>query len=86
MTCPACGWVGLTGHGRLRWAVFGVSMAAVTILFVLELSGVTQLGDAVLGIAITIALLSIGLRLLIRGDRCGACGAAAIYARRAPEL
>ena len=47
----------------------------------LELAGLTRLGDAVWAIAITIMLASIGLRLVIRGDRCAACGGPADYSR-----
>jgi hypothetical protein len=74
--------VGVTALGRLRWAVFGVSLAAVAVLVGLELAGVTKLGGAVWGVAITIMLLSIGVRLLIRGDRCRECGGRAIYVKR----
>lgn len=84
LVCRQCGWYGVTARGRLRYAVFGVSVAAIVLLAALELLGVMVLGDQVIAIGITIMLASIGLRLLIRGDRCRECGAPADYVRRAP--
>lgn len=82
MTCLSCGRVGTTARSRARLLVFGLSSTTVAILIGLELTGVTQLGDVVWSVAITILLASIGLRLLIRGDRCTACGGPARYVKR----
>jgi len=84
LRCSRCGWYGVTARGRLRYAVYGVSLAAVVILVGLELLGVVALGDQVIAIGITIMLVSIGVRLVIRGDRCRECGGPAVYERRAP--
>ena len=81
MTCRECGWTGLTARSRVRLAVFALSSAMVVVMLGLELAGLTRLGDAVWAIAITIMLASIGLRLVIRGDRCAACGGPADYSR-----
>ena len=61
--------------------VFGLSSLTVASLIALELSGITSLGDRVWPVAITVMLASIGLRLLIRGDRCVACGGPAYVSR-----
>lgn len=85
LQCTECPWSGTTSHGRLRWAVFAASTLAVVILVALEFAGLTALGEGLWPIVITILVLSIGLRLLIRGDRCPRCGARAIYLKRPPD-
>lgn len=85
LQCSQCGWYGVTARGKLRYLVFGLSVAAIAILAALELFGVTALGDDLIAIGLTIMLLSIGLRLLIRGDRCRECGGPADYVKRPPE-
>ena len=85
LSCTECGWVGMSARGRARQWVFRLSSAAIAVLVVLELSGVLALGDDLLSIGLTIMLLSLGLRLIIRGDRCRECGARAIYLERPPE-
>ncbi|NVB36861.1 hypothetical protein G6O69_03405 [Pseudenhygromyxa sp. WMMC2535] len=82
MTCGDCGWVGITAHGYLRWAVFGLAVFSVLAAFVLERAGVLGLGDQLWPLGITIMLVSLGLRLLIRGDRCPECGAQVDYRKR----
>jgi hypothetical protein len=80
--CTECGWVGVTPQGRVRQGLFLVSLAAVAVLVALELAGVTELGDDLWGICVTVMLVSIGGRLLVRGDRCRTCGGRAVYVKR----
>ena len=70
--CPACGWQGIPRLGRVRLALFVLTMVFVLGLFVAALLGATSIDQAI-AVAITASLLSIGLRMLIRGDRCMAC-------------
>lgn len=85
LTCTSCGWTGLTTRSTVRLALYLGSTLAAAALIALELLGLTQLGDQVWPLAITILVLSIGARLLIRGDRCKACGGPAIYIKRPPQ-
>ena len=77
LQCTQCSWVGVTTHGKIRLAIFMTTTATVAVLVALELAGVLALGDQVWAIAVTILVVSIGARLLIRGDRCRECGAPA---------
>jgi hypothetical protein len=81
LQCTQCNWAGRTTHGQVRLAIFGLTTSTVVLLVALELLGLTQLGDLAWTSALTIMLLSIGLRLLIRGDRCRECNAPAVPAR-----
>ncbi|MCA9699061.1 MAG: hypothetical protein KC431_16180 [Myxococcales bacterium] len=82
MRCSACPWSGVTTRGRVRLAVFMLGWAAVALLAGLELAGLLGLGEQVWPILILSMLSSIGLRLLIRGDRCPDCGEAAVVAKK----
>lgn len=85
LSCTQCDWHGVTTRGRARLWIYRGATAAIAVMVILELTAVTELGDNVLSIGLTIMLLSLGLRLLIRGDRCQDCGAEAVYLKRAPE-
>lgn len=75
--CTQCSWVGITGRGKLRLGIFIASTLSAATIIALEQGGVIALGDQVWAIALTILVLSIGVRLLIRGDRCPECDAPA---------
>jgi hypothetical protein len=77
LRCTQCSWVGITTQGKIRLGIFATSLATVAVLITLELTGVLALGDQVWAVALTILVVSIGVRLVIRGDRCGECGAPA---------
>ena len=81
LRCDACGWTGITGQGRIRLAIYVGSLLAVAVSIALELAGVLALGDSVWAWSITLLLASIGLRLLVRGDRCGSCDTALGYGK-----
>ena len=74
--CTQCDWVGLTSRGALRSVIFAVSIGAAVLLFTLEILA-SVLGDQLWTVVLTILLVSIGLRMLIRGDKCPKCGAPA---------
>jgi hypothetical protein len=74
LECPACGWQGVTALGRVRWLVFGLSTTLIVGWLLVALLGHASL-DTALAASITIALLSIGLRMLVRGDTCPRCRA-----------
>jgi hypothetical protein len=78
MQCTQCDWSGRTSHGQVRLGIFVMSTSIVVVMIALELLGFLALGDRVWTSALTIMLLSIGLRVLIRGDRCRSCNAPAI--------
>ena len=78
-SCTQCDWGGRTSHSTLRVWIFRASTFAVALLVTLELGGITSLGDRVLSLGLTIMLVSIAARILIRGDRCPRCGARAVY-------
>ncbi|MFV8751492.1 hypothetical protein ACNOYE_13185 [Nannocystaceae bacterium ST9] len=73
VSCPTCAWQGVTRLGRVRLGVFALAWAGVLGLFVAAWLGATSFDQAI-ALAITGTLLSIGLRLAIRGDRCPTCG------------
>lgn len=72
LECPACGWQGVTARGRVRWWVFGLSTTVIVGWLAAGLLELASLDTALAG-SITIALLSIGLRMLVRGDTCPRC-------------
>lgn len=74
LECPACGWQGVTTLGRVRWLVFGLSTAVIVGWLGAALLDLASL-DTAIAASITIALLSIGLRMLVRGDACPRCRA-----------
>ncbi len=82
LQCTDCGWVGITSRGKQRRAIFATSTAAVAFLIALELFEVCALGDQLWAVALTIFLISIGLRMLVRGDRCRVCEAPLSYEKR----
>ncbi len=75
-SCTKCDWQGVSARGRARTWILRTSSLAIATMVLLELGGITALGDSVLSIGLTIMLLSLGLRMLIRGDRCPRCEAA----------
>jgi hypothetical protein len=81
LRCESCGWVGVTRQGRLRAGIFAVGVIVVAGLIATELLGLTAQGDAVWAWALTILLVSFAARLLVRGDRCGACSSEVEYQR-----
>lgn len=82
MSCDSCGWVGITGHGWVRLSLFVVALLSVAVLVLLDWFGLTALGDDLWALGILIMLVSLGLRLLVRGDRCPSCAAPAHYRKR----
>lgn len=72
LVCPTCGWQGVTTLGRVRLAVFGLTTATLLAWLGAGLAGLASLDTAIAG-SISLALLSIGLRLVIRGERCPGC-------------
>jgi hypothetical protein len=81
LRCESCGWVGVTRQGRLRAGIFVVGVIVVVGLIAAELLGLIALGDSVWAWSLTILLVSLGARLLVRGDRCGACSSEVEYQR-----
>jgi hypothetical protein len=82
MNCDACGWTGVTAHGRVRQWLFGLAVLAVAVLVGIEWFGVTALGDDLWALGILIMLASLGLRLLVRGDRCPSCAGPAYHKKQ----
>lgn len=80
-SCTECDWAGRTRHSTVRVWIFRASTLAVALLVLLELGGITALGDRVLSLGLTIMLVSIVARILLRGDRCPRCGARAVYVK-----
>lgn len=75
--CTQCDWVGLTSRGALRGVIFAVSIGLAVLLFTLDILGGLGIGDQLWALVLTILLVSVGSRMLIRGDKCPKCGAPA---------
>ncbi len=75
LRCPSCTWQGTSSRGRARTLVYASSSVIVAALLLASVIGWLSV-DVTVPTAITIALLSIGVRMLIRADRCPQCGAA----------
>ena len=84
--CTACDWRGMTTLGHVRLWVFKASTAIIALLILVELVGLTDLGGNLWTIALLLAYGSVGVRLLIRGDRCPSCGERAVYVKRPPPV